>query len=839
MFDLQQAQRFIELLHGDADSPKCWQTFHDSKTTVDALKQPNTFHAPLSACEEYFNGVTNHNYGIYVTLNKTDGKGRSEENIIGYNAIFADIDNMSLPNFPIEPHFITQRDSLHSHAYWLVNGVVTGDQFKRIQKQVAMYLGSDEQVIDPCRVVRLAGSTNMKNPAAPAMYNIVSESGRTEPYVADEITTAFPLTGEKLTKLDKWTNSRSSLDTGDGFNDEPRYRTEFIQWCERATPAVDGNNGSETLYKTAGMGADLGIPLSECQELMWEHYDPRCIPTWASTGEQRDFFAVIGRAYKYGNNEIGCRTTTAIFTALNETDPIIEPPCGWEENKKLGKAKKETPSIPYVPSEECNKTSDITGAYPILSGMMLASKVAEGVNSKMSVWDLARLFVAQKYPHCGLLRCEKILYCFDGKIWSIKHDDTLLSEVTWHFQSMALPPSKIGNIVKTIESIVHYDKLQRNTWLNVENIRDNDNTIAFNNGLVDLKPCGTQAQLMSHSANYFSLNQLNYDYKPDAKCPEWLKFLGSVFKDPEQIALLQEYMGYILTSHNKYQKFLILIGKSRAGKGVITDVMTKMVGEHNIVAPNLESITESSTLAAMSNALLYLIPEVGEIHPSKKGGVVGNTKSITGGDSLSYHLMYKGNISNKKWGKMVWSTNNMPSLVDQSGALANRVLALTFTESFVGREDRGLGDRLDKETAGILNWAIDGLRRLNTNNKFTEPQASKEMVDDMKRDMFPLADFCEEACIVENSAFISSKDLYKGYLYFCNSNGIKKPMSQNYFGKILKASYLNVNQVRDSNGRGWKGIKLNDLVSAGVKPTGNNVANFPVVENTNITGRSS
>ena len=837
MFDLQQAQRFIELLHGDADSPKCWQTFHDSKTTSDALKQPNTFHAPLAACEEYFNGVSAHNYGIYVTLNKTDGLGRSEENIIGYNAIFADIDNMSLPDFPIEPHFITQRDSLHSHAYWLVNGVVTGDQFKRIQKQVAMYLGSDEQVIDPCRVVRVAGSTNMKNPAAPAMYNIVSESDRTEPLTPDEITTAFPLTGEKLATLDKWSNSRSSLDTGDGFNDEPRYRTEFIQWCERATPAVDGNNGSETLYKTAGMGADLGIPLSECQELMWKHYDPRCIPTWASTGEQRDFFAVVARAYKYGNNEIGCRTTTAIFTALNETNPIIEPPCGWEENKKLGKAKKETPTIDYVPVEELTSADNLTGVYPTLSGATLAMEVAKGINNKRSVWDLSRLFVAQRYPECSLLRCDKVFYAFNGKVWEEKKDDTITSEVAWHYSSMALPPAKVNNIVKTIETIVHYAKLERKTWLKGKH--DEDHTVVFKNGIVDLKSDGTGNKLIPHTPDYFNMNQLTYDYDPLAKCVEWLKFLDTVFKDPEQIKLLQEYMGYILTSHCRFQKFLILIGKSRAGKGVITDVMTQMLGEHNISAPNLESIGESSTLASMANKQLYLVPEVGDIHQSKKGTVVGITKSVTGGDSVDYHLMYKGTISNKKWGKMVWSTNNMPSLVDQSGALANRVLALTFTESFAGREDRSLGSRLSKEIAGILNWAIDGLKRLNANQRFTEPRASTEMVEDMKRDMFPLADFCEEACIVENSAFISSKDLYQGYLYFCNSNGIKKPMTQNYFGKILKASYLSVNQVRDSNGRGWKGIKLNDLISAGVKPTGNNVANFPVVENTNITGRSS
>ena len=260
--DLKQAQRFIQLLHGDASQPQCWQVFHDSKVSVDALKQPTTFHAKLEDCVEYFNGVSNHNYGIYVTLNKTDGKGRNEENIVGYRTIFADIDNAVLPKFPIQPHLVTQRDSMHSHAYWFVKGLVTDDQFKRYQKQVAMFLGSDEQVIDPSRVVRVAGSYNMKNPANPMIYNIVQDYtqlvGRDHTYSLDEIDVAFALSGEKLAKLDQWTGSRNSLDTGEGFNDEPIYHDQLAALVNRAEPAVEGS-GTFTLIKVAGYGYDLGV----------------------------------------------------------------------------------------------------------------------------------------------------------------------------------------------------------------------------------------------------------------------------------------------------------------------------------------------------------------------------------------------------------------------------------------------------------------------------------------------------------------------------------------------------------------------------------------------------
>ncbi|WP_220465308.1 MULTISPECIES: AAA family ATPase [unclassified Colwellia] len=341
MIDLKQARTFIEFLHDDANKPVCFQVFWDDKTkgAIDTLNKPKTFHAPLEDCVDYFNAMQDHNYGIYVTLNKTDGRGREEQNIIGYSILFADFDNTALPDFPLQPHFITQRDATHSHCYWRVNGLVTDDQFKKYQKQLAMYLGSDEQVFDTTRVVRLAGSCNMKNPANPAMYNIVSVSDR-EPFTTIQIDEAFPLTGDKLAKLTQWVDNSHALETGEGFNDDPINREKMISWLGRAEPAVEGS-GTYTLVKVASMGLDLGIPLEECKEIMWEHYDHRCIPTWRETGEQRGFNDCIERAYKYAKNAVGCRTAVGVFSAYRAENPLPEPTGGWEENALLRKIKKE------------------------------------------------------------------------------------------------------------------------------------------------------------------------------------------------------------------------------------------------------------------------------------------------------------------------------------------------------------------------------------------------------------------------------------------------------------------------------------------------------------------
>jgi hypothetical protein len=63
-------------------------------------------------------------------------------------------------------------------------------------------------------------------------------------------------------------------------------------------------------------------------------------------------------------------------------------------------------------------------------------------------------------------------------------------------------------------------------------------------------------------------------------------------------------------------------------------------------------------------------------------------------------------------------TNELPRLLDNSGALANRFIVLVLERSFYGREDPALANRLLGELPGILNWAMEGYRRLRARGHF-------------------------------------------------------------------------------------------------------------------------
>jgi phage/plasmid-associated DNA primase len=64
-------------------------------------------------------------------------------------------------------------------------------------------------------------------------------------------------------------------------------------------------------------------------------------------------------------------------------------------------------------------------------------------------------------------------------------------------------------------------------------------------------------------------------------------------------------------------------------------------------------------------------------------------------------------------------SNELPKLTDASRALVGRFIILRLTESFFGREDPGLFQRLLPEMPGILNLAIDGWHRLRQRGLFS------------------------------------------------------------------------------------------------------------------------
>lgn len=121
---------------------------------------------------------------VAMMINQSNGKGRSSSGVNKVNALFADFDdgNMTfekLMDLPIKPHMIVESSPGKYHAYWLVANCDV-DQFKPVMRALAHKLGSDPNVTDLARVMRMPGTINWKY-EKPFLASIVHRQDVAEP----------------------------------------------------------------------------------------------------------------------------------------------------------------------------------------------------------------------------------------------------------------------------------------------------------------------------------------------------------------------------------------------------------------------------------------------------------------------------------------------------------------------------------------------------------------------------------------------------------------------------------------------------------------------------------
>jgi putative DNA primase/helicase len=314
------------------------------------------------------------------------------------------------------------------------------------------------------------------------------------------------------------------------------------------------------------------------------------------------------------------------------------------------------------------------------------------------------------------------------------------------------------------------------------------------NGLLNLKT----RTLLPHTPAHIGLNSLPYAYDPKAGAPrELVKFMQSIWPDDaESVQLLQEWFGYVLSGATDQQKIMLLVGATRGGKGVIARLLWALIGEANAAGPTLGSLAEPFGIEPLIGKLLATVSD-GRLGKFTDGSAITERLlSISGEDSLSVQRKFMTAWRGRLPTRLMLLMNQAPALSDAAGALARRFLVLSFSESFEGREDRGLEKRLLAELPAILNWALAGLDRLNARGHFVQPAAGQQLLETVRELASPVAAFVEQRCERHEDGEVKCSDLYTAYCDWCREEAGRRPVAQNSFGAELQAAFPKIKRTR-------------------------------------------
>ncbi len=350
---------------------------------------------------------------------------------------------------------------------------------------------------------------------------------------------------------------------------------------------------------------------------------------------------------------------------------------------------------------------------------------------------------------------------------------------------------KIGDLLDALAAIVHLPEATPSPgWL--DGTSYDGLLVSCANGLLDVG----RRELLPHTPLFFNATSVPFSFDPDAlEATTWLQFLDDLWgDDDESIGALQEWFGYVISGRLDLQKILLLIGPTRAGKGVIARLLGALVGAGNVAGPTLSSLNGDFGLAPLLGKTLAVVSDA-RLNGRGTHTVVERLLSISGEDTLTVNRKYREQWTGRLPTRLMLCSNELPQLGDASAAIAGRFVPLMLTQSWLGNEDHELEQRLQAELPSILNWALDGLQRLAGQGRFTRPPGADEAMVALQDLASPVAAFVRDRCRRDKNAETPVDVVYASFKNWADDNGHKAPTKQT-FGRDLRATVPGLKVVR-------------------------------------------
>lgn len=321
------------------------------------------------------------------------------------------------------------------------------------------------------------------------------------------------------------------------------------------------------------------------------------------------------------------------------------------------------------------------------------------------------------------------------------------------------------------------------------------------NGVIDLRDGG----LTPHSPERMMTGMLNVVYDPAAKATRFLKFLEEILPDPEIRVFLQTWFGYTLTGLSVEHVFPIFWGDGANGKSTLVQLWRDMLGTYATTVPAETVISSGASterhpadLARLQGKRFACISETGQNRTLDEAKV----KALTGGDVIPVRGMREDWWDLEPSHKLVMLTNHRPQIQGQDGGIWRRITLVPFEVSYEGREDLFLRDALAAESAGVLNWALEGLQRWRA-EKLRRPAVVLTFTAGYRKEQDLIELFLQDTYVRDPEAKISSETLQQDYMVWCQVNN-ERPLKGRALGAVLKSKKLSPYR---GDFRGWVGLK--------------------------------
>ena len=433
-----------------------------------------------------------------------------------------------------------------------------------------------------------------------------------------------------------------------------------------------------------------------------------------------------------------------------------------------------------------------------------------------------RLFsnsLIQKYHFKTLRDTEQILYYKNG--YYHYRGETIIREKAEETFTDLMNSKKANEIIGHI---------RRSSFIERDEINNNPILLNLENGILNIKT----EEFTEHTPEKIITVRIPLKYDTKADCTEIKRFLSEVVRE-DNIIILEEIAGYCLYRRYFIKKAFLFNGNGDNGKSIYLSLLRLLIGKENYSAIPLQRLSTDRFSTAFLNDKMANIYGDLSAQALKE---TGTFKMLTGGDPIPAEIKGGSLFTFVNFAKLIFSANTIPDSKDLTDAFFERWIIVDFPYKFVwnpidNNNERQKTDEeflLDKLTTpeemnGFLNLALNGLKRLIKNRKFSYNKNSSETEDEYKRLSNLVYGFVKDWCEEDLEAQIPKSLLYNFYVKYSKTKK-QPPFEIKKFGKeIMKlVSLIETHPYYEGERKqidAWKGIKIKDEMENNISDIGN------------------
>lgn len=551
---------------------------------------------------------------------------------------------------------------------------------------------------------------------------------------------------------------------------------DFVEALIPRIQAADSNRNNLSMC-VLGAFAQAGLGT----EKAWHYYEQ----VFAGFDEHLDNFPGLWeRSCDEGTIKVWGRPTEELFGEdPHKADGLYE-----LFGKQLGselRSKMRPGALPPTGSEVRNFPSP-AGAYRDVPGVRLI--------------DAAEAFLAVHFPEQYPLRYHQgIWYHYDGACYQ-EAEVERLETLCYHYLKLARGFAVItkNDQPETISVSFYKDKMLAHlreflghlqALVTTHSPPRTDLTCVVN-GILDPRT----NRMIPHDPKHFVVGCRPWSFLSESEpTPELDRFYDLCEFDANQRLAHLEALGYACFGRPQdVHAWVLLVGPARAGKGTTGELIKLVVGPQNVASLSFSDLGEQFGLEdAVNKQVLYFDDVKFQVDNryASRSKIVERLLSMSTGTEISINRKGVKKFSTSL-GMVVACSNDIPTM-GGGAPMTARMHVVPFTKSHVGKEDRGLLERLTEELDAIARRAWDAWQGvLARGRRFTSAgELSREILEEVAIGGSSVARFVSEQLDIDPKARTYQTEIYRDYQNWCEECGYKNPATAHTFYDELKRNH--------------------------------------------------